>query len=315
MNNKIKTILICIFLGSLLINFAKGQTAISYSTSTSIYSTSTEFISPSSYSEEQKKKILDYIEEKYGQMLDPKTREIFMNYIKQKLEGKALMPPQSPVFKLIAPSEEKKEYENDITLTWSTDTYVPSGYLGKPLPVRGSEIEVVANIETKKLNPKTLYYQWSLDNQTNKRKCGIGKSTFKFTATLSDGEKHMVKLVIKKGEQEIAEKHLFIPIVCPQIVLKTINPVEKSIDKITVGSYEKLKLAAIPYFFNTKSLSELDYKWTFEGKPAKKITAKNPNILILQVPKISTSEIKTLSLEVKSKSNKIKIIRPVFFQP
>ena len=225
------------------------------------------------------------------------------------------MSPQSPVFKLIAPSEEKKEYENNITLTWSTDTYVPSGYLGKPLPVRGSEIEVAANIETKKLNPKTLYYQWSLDNQTNKRKCGIGKSTFKFTATLNDGEKHMVKLVIKKGEQEIAEKYLFIPIVCPQIVLKTINPIEKSIGKITVGSYEKLKLAAIPYFFNVKSPSELDYKWTFEGKPAKRTSIENPNILILQAPKISASEIKSISLEVKSKSNKIKIIRPVFFQP
>lgn len=315
MNNKIKIILICIFLGSLFINFAKGQTTtISYSTSTSIYPTSTEFTFPS-YTEEQKKKILDYIEEKYGKILDPNTKEIFMNYIKQKLEGKALISPQPSVFKLIAPQEEKKEYENNITLTWSTDTYVPSEYLGKPLPVKGSKIEVVANIETKKLDPKTLYYQWSLDNQTNKRNCGIGKSTFKFTATLNDGEKHMVKLVIKKGEQEIAEKYLFIPIVCPQIVLKTINPIEKSIGKITIGSYEKLKLAAIPYFFNTKSLSELEYKWTFEGKPAKKITTKNPNILILQVPKISASEIKTLSLEVKSKSNKIKITRPIFFQP
>ena len=44
--------------------------------------------------------------------------------------------------------------EINITLTWSTDAYVPLDYPGKALPTKGSIIEVAANIDSREVNPQ-----------------------------------------------------------------------------------------------------------------------------------------------------------------
>ena len=68
----------------------------------------------------------------------------------------------------IAPVQSQTS-EINITLTWSTDTYVPFDYPGKALPTRGSVIEVAVNIDSQEINPQELIYQWFLDDNMNRK--------------------------------------------------------------------------------------------------------------------------------------------------
>ncbi len=52
----------------------------------------------------------------------------------------------------------------EITLTWSTNTYVPLDYPGKALPSRGSTVEITANIDSPGINPQELIYNWFIND-------------------------------------------------------------------------------------------------------------------------------------------------------
>jgi len=60
----------------------------------------------------------------------------------------------------------------NITLTWSTNTYIPLDYPGKALPVKGSVIEVAANIDSQEVNPQELNYRWFLNKHLQTEQSG-----------------------------------------------------------------------------------------------------------------------------------------------
>jgi len=86
--------------------------------------------------------------------------------------------------------------EQSVTLTWTTDTYVPLSYQGKALPSRGSNIEVVAQLDSLQLNPEELNFNWFINNHIEKEGSGINKQIFKFTISESISKNHIIRVEV-----------------------------------------------------------------------------------------------------------------------
>jgi len=103
---------------------------------------------------------------------------------------------------LIGPSLSQA-VEQGVTLTWTTDTYVPLNYYGKALPSRGSNVEVVAQLDSLQLNPEELNFNWFLNNHIQKEGSGINKQIFIFTISESIFKNNIIKVEISNLENTI----------------------------------------------------------------------------------------------------------------
>jgi len=179
----------------------------------------------------------------------------------------------------------------NVTLTWSTNTYVPINYQGKALPSRGSIIEVAANINSTDLNPKELLYNWFLDDHIQKGNSGQGRQVFKFNI----GERNIkrsVKVDISNAEKtfSVSSSYLILTPQEPEIVLET--------KAWTLTSDQTAVFTAQPYFFNIDSINDLKYKWTLAGSIAEQDDNRNPNVFTLKIGKLVKSIKQKLNLWV-----------------
>jgi len=188
-----------------------------------------------------------------------------------------------------------------VTLTWSTNTYVPINYQGKALPSRGSIIEVVANINSGDLNPKELFYNWFLDDHIQKGNSGQGRQVFKFNI----GERNIkrsVKVDISNAEKtfSVSSSYLMLKPQEPEIVLETtsVSTFSGLTQEYKVGSDQTTIFTAQPYFFNIDSINDLKYRWTLAGNIAEQDSNKNPNIFTLKIGKLVKSIKQKLNLWV-----------------
>ena len=94
-----------------------------------------------------------------------------------------------------------------VTLTWSTNTYVPLDYPGKALPTRESSVEVVANIDSK-TNPQNLIYNWFINSHIQDNKSGKGKQILKFNIgeRLSQDYEIKVRVSDERGSWPISRE-------------------------------------------------------------------------------------------------------------
>jgi len=203
--------------------------------------------------------------------------------------------------------------EINITLTWSTDTYVPLDYPGKALPTRGSTIEVAANVDwpakAQKINPHELVYNWFLDDHIQKADSGQGKQTFQFNIGDSLTRRRLVKAKIENTEGILiasTPSYLSIKPHQPEIILEakipSLEPLN-SIPKYQISSNQEIEFAAKPYFFNIKDKDELNYHWNLAGEEASQISPDNPNVFILKIGQISQSIKQELAVGVENRNN------------
>ena len=184
----------------------------------------------------------------------------------------------------------------DITLTWSTDTYTPLEYQGKALPVRDSNIEVVANIDDLRVNPKKLIYNWFINDYFKRESSGLSKQVLEFNAAITTNDKNIIRLEIKDtNDTFLGVTYLSIKTHQPEIILLT--------NKYEIKSDQEVQFIAQPYFFNISNINELDYKWGSNEQEASKTDGNNPNILILKINKLTESIKKKLSISVENKNN------------
>lgn len=203
--------------------------------------------------------------------------------------------------------------EINITLTWSTDTYVPLDYPAKALPTRGSAIEVVANVDwpagQEKINPQELVYNWFLDDHIQKADSGQGKQTFQFNIGDSLTRRRLVKVKIENTEGTLiasTPSYLSIKPHQPEIILEAEIPFLEpfnSTQKYQISANQEIEFAAKPYFFNIKDIDELNYHWSSGGEEASQISSDNPNVFILKVGQITQSLKQELVVEVENKNN------------
>jgi hypothetical protein len=191
---------------------------------------------------------------------------------------------------LVTPAQSQTP-SMEITLTWSTDTYIPLNYPGKALPTRGSIIEVVANIDSPDIDPQKVIYYWFLNDRIQKLASGEGKQVFKFNIGESITRKHLVKVEIRNREGTLlgVSSYLSLKPEEPQIILKTKKPLPSllALKQYQISANQEVNFVAQPYFFNIKEVAELNYSWSLGGQEASQISQDYPNILTLRIGELA----------------------------
>jgi len=184
----------------------------------------------------------------------------------------------------------------NITLTWSTDTYTPLKYQGKALPVRDSNIEVVANIDDSRINSENLIYNWFINDYFKEESSGLNKQVLKFNTAITTNNKNAIRLEIRNTDGVfLGVTYLSIETREPEIVILT--------NKYEIKLNQEARFIAKPYFFNISNINELNYKWGFNEQEASEIDKNNPNMLILKINELTESIKKKLSIFVENKNN------------
>lgn len=208
-----------------------------------------------------------------------------------------------------------------VTLTWSTNTYVPISYMGKAIPTIGSKIEVVAIIENSSTLPEQTIYQWSLlkDFYLQKRIEEQNKPTFNFTIGDISNQIYSVELEIKdasNGNVIGQSEPILIKPANPQIIIhpkqvsdgikKTLAAFDFStpdFKKYLTSSNQTVEFTAMPYFFNIDNISDLDYTWLFGNKEATQDDPSSPNIFKLNIGEVGNIVTQNLKLYAQNRKN------------
>lgn len=180
---------------------------------------------------------------------------------------------------LIPQDSQNQEQEinlESIDLYWSTDTYVPFGYEGRPLPTTESLITVETDLKISGASPKSLKYSWFLDDIFQEAKSGYGRDSFQFYTRRLKGASHAVLIkIFNESRSFYIEKSINVPITNPEIVVypKTDSkiglPYLASAENFDVFSDQENSFLALPYFFNIKSVKDLEFTWTVGDQSAK----------------------------------------------
>jgi len=192
-----------------------------------------------------------------------------------------------------------------ITLAWSTDTYIPLDYPGRALPTRGSQVEVVANVDSA-VNSQNLFYAWFINDKIQEDKSGKGKQVLEFKIGQSISQRYEIKVNVSDGKEGLNLSSPYLVIIPrePEIVIETkLSPIEPSLltRKFSVSSGQNIEFVAQPYFFNTDDAKKLDYLWEFGGEKAALDSNNNPNIFNLEINKLDTSMIRDLTVWAENK--------------
>jgi hypothetical protein len=173
-------------------------------------------------------------------------------------------------------SSEQEINLESIDLYWSADTYVPFGYEGRALPTTESLIIVEADLKISGANPSGLKYSWFLDDIFQEAKSGYGRKSLQFYTRRFKGASHAILVkIFNESRSFYIEKSIDIPITNPEVVVypKTdskINPSYlASAENFDVMAGQESSFLALPYFFNIKSVKDLEFEWTIENQSAK----------------------------------------------
>ncbi|MFH1671354.1 MAG: hypothetical protein ABH889_01080 [Candidatus Portnoybacteria bacterium] len=188
----------------------------------------------------------------------------------------------------------------EVTLTWSTDTYIPLDYPGKALPVEGSNVEIIANINSS-LNSQELIYDWSVNTIDQKDKSGRGKQSLLINIP-KNSNNLMVKTRVsdKNGKFLGNSSYLTIPVRRPEAVIKPGGALLNSAYQISAGQEEEFTVES--YFFNINSLDQLDYFWKLGRQEALPNNTDRPNSFILKINPLAQPITQDLIVEIENKN-------------
>ena len=196
--------------------------------------------------------------------------------------------------------------EQSVTLTWTTDTYVPLNYQGKALPSRGSNIEVVAQLDSPLLNPNELNFNWFINHHIQKEGSGINKQIFRFNIGESVSKNKIIKVEISNLENTInISSSLSLKVYDPEIVLIAKKPPFGFSSQYKFSDDQEIEFTAQPYFFDIKDINELDYQWSFGKQIAKQTNNENLNNFVLKIGELVSSINQNLQVFVKNIKNPI----------
>jgi len=196
--------------------------------------------------------------------------------------------------------------DNNFTITWSSNSYVPLGYEGLALPTRSSQIKVFV-LPVKKLNvdPEKLTYRWLLDEEIINGAGGQGKSVFSFKATRWADDYHTVQSQVLSGEDIVWRGFVEIKISGAEIIFRLPNSDYAIAETFSAKTGQTLKIFAVPFFFNTKNFSNLNFQWKLDSQELTSSDNKDLNIFSLTMPagQLEKTLIKKINLTISNKQN------------
>ena len=211
---------------------------------------------------------------------------------------------------LLTVPAQSQTSEIGVTLTWSTDTYVPLDYPGKALPTEKNTVEVVATIDSPQINSEEVIYNWFFDGQILEGSSGQGRQVFIFNLGRNVSNKGTVKVEIENTEGVLLGESpsLLIKAYQPQVTFRTEALSLKNfnlVQKYQISANQEIKFIAQPYFFNIEDTDGLNYKWILDGTATRQISQDNPHTLVLKIGQVSESIKKRLRVEIENKNNPI----------
>ncbi|MCR4328761.1 MAG: hypothetical protein NUV53_04635 [Patescibacteria group bacterium] len=160
--------------------------------------------------------------------------------------------------------------EPEVIINWKAQSYTPSSYFGKSLPI--SKTSIVASLEILQggkfvdISKETIY--WYVDNRLIFSGKGPQRVSFRAPEQLQGSLSLRVELPSYNGTSLI--KAVTIPIVRPEVII--IAPSQEG--KISLPS---TTFTSAPYFFNITNPAELSFQWSINDEPA--IPTGNPTML------------------------------------
>lgn len=143
-------------------------------------------------------------------------------------------------------------------ITWHSNSFYPSNFEGKPLPVNQSTVTAsVTLLQNQKIQDISNFpISWYLDGDFLQK--GVGLSTITLPIGKTSGSTYSLKASIGVSAGVVSSL-IIIPVSNPEVVLDTSLP-----DRfVKVG--DVVTLQSIPYFFNISSISDLSFSWFING--------------------------------------------------
>jgi len=176
----------------------------------------------------------------------------------------------------------------DIDLVINPLTYTPYFYRGSALPTPGSRVEVIAvpflYFQSERLNPATLFYEWSMGGQKMKSKSGEGKN--KLILNLPETNSiYDIKVNISSRSSIIkSEKRIRVNTYNPETLFyladSLTGPRSYTSNSFTVNPDSSLAISAEPYYFDLASLAQATVAWLTGNET---IDTNNPFLLDLDI--------------------------------
>lgn len=159
-------------------------------------------------------------------------------------------------------------------ITWKSNTYVPVDFEGKILPTANSTItvsfELIDGGAPAELSNQTVY--WYINN--NFLQGGKGLQHIEFRAPDTAGGVIDLRVEVPNYKQGPQLKTVEIPTVAPKAVIEAPFPNNEF-------SASPVQVAGLPYFFNVRDISPLNFGWSINGVAPS--GTENPDTLTIRL--------------------------------
>lgn len=166
-----------------------------------------------------------------------------------------------------------------IHFSWFTNSYTPPWYRGKALPSPGSTILISAlpdfRIGQTKLDPKTLIYEWSVNDTPTPRDSGTsgaGKNIFTLRTPVLETEEFKIGLLVKNEREQIVHEEItFVSMRNPNLLFYERDALLGTLFGRTVGSAPiksggDYVIELEPYFLPRGIFDTIRFGWNVNGK-------------------------------------------------
>ncbi len=154
--------------------------------------------------------------------------------------------------------------------------YIPPWYRGAAVVTPASQVKVVAIpnfvFQGSRLDPRSLVYNWKVDNVVRGDLSGRGKQSVDLRAPALPGARTKIEVEISSPLETLKHRALtFIQTQSPELLFYERRPLEgiitsEALRVKTIPAGENLEVQAVPFFMNFSSLGELNFNWNFDGE-------------------------------------------------
>lgn len=210
---------------------------------------------------------------------------------------------------LIIPLFAAAQNSFPLDLLWEAATFTPADFPGKPLPIAGSRVTVVAVTPTQ--NSRDIEYSWFVKDISSSRPevdlKGVGRDTFTFTAErIIPNFIHEIELVARNTRTNVtATGRVEIPVVRPEVRLyATGDTLMRNLVRrqLVVEPGVNIDVVAKPFYFIASALNNLRFIWSFNNQ--KLSSDDRPDVLSLKInPASGFGRESSLGVEIENRSS------------
>jgi len=151
-------------------------------------------------------------------------------------------------------------------VSWQAESYAPSWYQGKILPINGAPVEISFELidKGKIADLSKTKVRWYVNDELVKNEeNGLGIKSLKIITPNYSGQETEIRIsVVDYKGGETLDKVIKIPVVGPEVLIDSPYPDKKISAGLSI-------FQVVPFFFNIKNLNSLSVEWSAnEQKPA-----------------------------------------------